>query len=131
MTDDEDPNANYGDARPAKQIYFFAEEQKAENGDYEIRKRGSGLNVTIIRPSEYEHVGDEKGKQAGDSEPDVTGGEDSHKDVKELSWLPIARGANGFHSFAEQDIAQRSEQSNEENKNVGFQVQAWRIFHAC
>lgn len=131
MTYDEDPNANYGDARPAKQIYLFAEEQKPENGDYEIRKRGGGLNVTIVRPGEDKHVGDKKGQQAGDSEPDVAGSEDSTKDVKELSWLPIARGADVFHSFAEQDITQRGEQSNEENKNVGFQVQAWRIFHAC
>lgn len=100
MTDDEDPNANYGDARPAKQIYLFAEEQKPENGDYEIRKRGGGLNVTIIRPSEYEHVGDEKGEQTGDSEPDVTGGENPNQDVKKLLRRPIARGANGFHSFA-------------------------------
>lgn len=130
MTDDEDANANHGDARPTKQIYFFAEEQKPENSDYEIRKRGGGLNVTIVRPSEYEHVSDEKGQQAGDSEPDVDGGENSNQDVKKLLRCPIASRAHGFHSFAEQDIAQRSEQSNEENKNVGFQMQAWRIFHA-
>ena len=122
MTHNEDANANYGDARPAKQIYLFTEEQEPENGDHEIRKRGCGLNVTIVRPGENEHVGYEKGEQAGDSKPDVAGREDSHQDVKKLARLPVACGADRFHSFAKQDIAERSEQSNEENKNVGFQV---------
>jgi len=129
-TDDEDANANYGDARPAKQIYLFSEEQESENGDHQIRKRGRGLNVTIVRPGKNEHVGYEKGKQARDSKPDVDGGEDSNQDVKKRARLPIARGADAFHSFSKQDIAERSEQSNEEDKNVGFQVQTWRFFHA-
>lgn len=130
VTNYEDAQANYGDASPAKEIYFFTEKPKAENGDHEIRKGGSGLNVAVIRPGKHEHVGDEKGKQTGDSEPDVTGCENSNQNVKKLLGFPVARGADAFHSFAEQHIAERGEQNDEEKKNVSFQVQAWRIFHA-
>ena len=130
MTNDDDPQANDGDAGPAKEIYLFTEEQESENGDDEIGKSGRGLNVTVIRPREHQHVGDEKGQQAGDSEPDVAGSEDPKQDVKKPLRPPVARGADGFHSLAEEHITERGKQNNKEKKNVGFQVQTWRIFHA-
>jgi len=130
VTNDEDAQANYGNASPAKEIYFFTEKPKAENGDHEIGKSRSGLNVAVIRPGKHKHVGHEKGKKAGDSKPDVTGRENSNQNVKKLLGLPVPRGADAFHSFAEQHIAERSEKNDEEKKNVSFQVQAWRIFHS-
>ena len=130
VANDEDAHANDGDAGPAKQIYFFTEEQEAENGDHEIGKRGGRLDVTVVRPSEHEHVADKKGQQAGDSEPDVAGGENLDQNVKELPRLPIARGADRLHSLAEQHIAEGGEEDDEEKKNAGFQMQTWRMFHA-
>lgn len=130
VANDEDPQADYGDTRPAKQIHFFSEEQESENGDDEIGKGRGRLDIAVVSPGEHEHVGDEKSEQAGDPEPDVAGGEDSNQDVKELLRLPIAGGADGFHSFAEQHIAERSKEGDEEKENVGFQVETWRIFHA-
>lgn len=130
VTDDEDAYADYGDTGPAKEIYLFTEEQKSKNGDYEVGKGRGRLDITVVRPGEHQHIGDEKGEQAGDSEPDVPGSEDSKQDVKKLSRLPIARGADGFHSFAEQHVAERGKESNKQNENISFQVQTWRIFHA-
>src|SRR5215470_17071588 len=130
VTNDEYAQANDGDPRPPKQINLFTEEPESENGDYEIGKCGGGLNITEIRPGEQEHIGNETSQQADDAEPDVAGCQNPKQNVKELAGFPIARGADGFHSFAEQHIAKRGEQSNEEKKNTGFQVQAWRIFHA-
>ena len=130
VTNDEDPQANDGDAGPAKEIYLFTEEQEPENGDDEIGKSGGGLNVTVIRPGEHEHIGDEKSEQAGDAEPDVAGSEDPKQYVKKPLRIPVACGPDGFHALAEEHIAERGKQNNKEKKNVGFQVQTWRIFHA-
>src|SRR5690349_20865022 len=130
VTNDEDAQANDGDASPAKEIYLFTEEQESENGDDEVGKSGGGLHVTVIRPGEHQHVGDKKSEQAGDSEPNVAGSKNPNQDVREFLRFPVARGADGFHSLAEEHIAERSKQSNKKKKKVSFQVQAWRVFHA-
>lgn len=130
MTDDEDAHADYRDTCPAKKSHLFAEEQQSENGNHEIGKRRGRLYVTVVRPGEHKHVGNEKGKQACNSEPDVAGSKNPKQNVKKLLGLPVARGADVFHSFAEQHIAERGKKSNEKKENIGFQVQAWRIFHA-
>src|SRR5690349_6902270 len=130
VTNYEDAQANDGDAGPAKEIHLLTEEPESEYGDDEVGKSGGGLNITVIRPGEHEYVGDKKSEQAGDAEPDVDGSEDPKQNVKKLLRLPVARGADSLHSFAEKHIAERGKQNDEEKKNVGFQVQAWRIFHA-
>ena len=71
VTNDEDAQADDRNASPAKEIYFFTEEQESKNSDYEIGKSGSGLNVTVICPSKNKHVSDEKTEQAADSQPDI------------------------------------------------------------
>lgn len=130
VTNDEDAHANDRNASPAKEIYLFTEEQESKNSDYEIGKSGSGLNVTVICPGEHEHVGNEKSEQAGDSEPNVAGSENTKQNVKKLLRLPLAGGPDRSHSFAEEHVTERGKQSDEEKKDVSFQVQAWRIFHA-
>lgn len=109
VTNDKDAQANDRNASPAKEIYLFIEKQESENGNHEIGKSGGGLNVTIVCPSEHEHVGDEKRKQAGNSEPNVTGGKNADQNMKKFLRLPLARGADCFHSLAEQHIAERGE----------------------
>lgn len=130
VANDEDAQANDCNARPAEEIYLFAEEQESENSDHEIGKGRSRLDITVIRPGQHEHVGDKKSQQASDSKPDVAGGKNPEQNVEKFLRFPIPRGADRFHSFAEQHIAERGEQHDKEKKDVSFQVQAWRIFHA-
>src|SRR5216684_807452 len=102
----------------------------AQRGHHGIRKRGRRLNVTVVRPSENQHVYDEKTEQAGNPQPDVTGTEDSEENMQDVARGPGLSRANTFHAFAQQDIAQWREHDHEQNEKAGLEVQARRIFHA-
>src|SRR5215469_9732870 len=108
MTDNEDAKANHNDARPAQQVHSLAKEKQPKNGHHRIGKSGSGLNVTVVRPGQDQHVGHEKGEQAGDAQPNVAGHENSDQDVKQSLRRPVLRRADGSHPFAKQDVAEGS-----------------------
>src|SRR5438132_881424 len=124
---DADTDNNY--SNPAQERHGFSQKKIAQQRDYGVRKRGSRLNVTVIRPGEHEHVGHKKSEQTGDSQPNVARCKDPGENVKKIGWRPISGGADPLHSLTEQDVAEGRKQDYEQNKNVSLQVQARRVFH--
>src|SRR5205807_3051521 len=71
VPDNDNPEANDGDAGPADQVHGFVKKKKSKKGHNGIRKGGRRLDITVIRPSEDQHVGDKKSQQARDAHPNV------------------------------------------------------------
>ena len=130
MPDNKHADTDHQYARPAQRGDRFTQDEITERGHHGIGKRGRRLNVTVVRPSENQHVDDEKTEQARDPQPDVTGTEDSEKNMEDVARSPGLSRANTFHSLAQQDITQWREHDHEQNEKAGLEVQARRIFHA-
>src|SRR5438046_9294933 len=79
---------------PEQERHGFSQKKIAQQRDYGVRKRGSRLNVTVIRPGEHEHVGHKKSKKTGDSQPNVARCKDPDENVKKIGWRPIPGGAD-------------------------------------
>jgi hypothetical protein len=131
VPDDEDADADHKNAKPAQGRDGFSQQKIAKQGNHGVGERRGWLNVAVVRPGENEHVGDEEGEQASDSEPNVTGSDDADKHVQKVAYLPVFGGTDSLHAFTEQDVAKGGEQDDEKDKSVGFQVQARGIFHKC
>ena len=124
MPDNKHADTNYQYAGPAQGRHRFTKDEITERGHHGVGKRGRRLNVAVVRPSENQHVDDEKTEQAGDPQPDVTGTEDSEKNVQDVARRPGLSRANTFHAFAQQDVAQWREHDHEQNEEAGLEVQA-------
>src|SRR5689334_21989586 len=118
IADDEYASANYGDAGPTQEVHFFIKEQQPKNGHDGVGEGRSRLNITVIRPSQNQHVGDKKGQQASDTQPNIAGRENPDQNMKEFLWLPILRGADAFHPLAEQYIAKGSKKNDEQKEKI-------------
>jgi len=101
MSDNKHADTNYQYAGPAQGRHGFAKDEITERGHHGVGKRGGRLNVTVVRPRENQHVDDEKTEQAGDPQPDVTGTEDSEKNMQDVARRPGLSRADAFHAFAQ------------------------------
>jgi hypothetical protein len=69
--DDKDAKANYQDTQPSQGGDHLAQNEVTQDGDRGVGKGSGGLHITVIRPSEQEHVNDKKSQQTGNADPDV------------------------------------------------------------
>src|SRR5947209_5759604 len=111
---------------PSRQRYEFTEHEIAEQGDERISNSGSGLYVAEIRPRKQQQIRNKENQQARYSEPNRTirenfpkySGQCKRRKVQDLSGL--------FHTPAEQDISQGTEEHHQCQQQVSFRPKPCR-----
>src|SRR2546422_11435167 len=110
VSDNKHADTDHQYAGPPQRRHGFFQEEITEHGHHGVGKRGSRLNVTVVRPGENQHVGDKKGQQTSDPQPDVARADDTDKNMKEIDQLPVVGLANYLNAFAEQYIGKVAKQ---------------------
>src|SRR5262245_41626525 len=109
-------------AGPSRRRYEFTEHEITEHGDQGISDCRSGLHVTEIGPRQHKQIGDEKDQQAPDAKPDGSIRKYFPERICQCTRRKVLDLSGLFHTPAEQDISQGTEEHHQSQQHVSFRT---------
>src|SRR6185437_3297528 len=130
VADDENSGADDGNSKPAHRRNSLAQHEVRQQGDQDVGRGRSGLDIAIVRPGEDYKVGNEIGEEKSDSNPDGTSGESTEEEMKQMARRPTGHWGKMLHSLAKKHVAEGGDGNHDYDQSDGFEVEALRRRHA-